>query len=731
MAFPLSPSNGQVTAVNGIVYTYDLANEAWYRSGATSANLITTDTANVTSNTSSVSTSTGALRVGGGAGIAGNLWAGNVYSTNYFYANGAAFTGGTGAVGYTGSAGVGYVGSTGYTGSQGVGYTGSAGIAAGTFTATAAGAITAGRAVVLNANASVSAAGQVVTSLLPSSSYPSAGSSNGRGSNSIAYDSTNNRVYVAYYDASSGTLKVVVGTPGTGTNATTTWGTPANSGISINNTTVSCAFDTVNSKLVVTFGNSSNAIQSVVCSYVAGPSVTFGTPTTIVTDGAYSYQLSRTTYDVASGNMLVVYKRYSASYLINAIVGTVSGTTISFGTGINIYTSATYDATFDVTYNSTGSNHVAAIADGATGSAYILTILATSVSVGSAAIFRNSATNMTIGALSTTYDSGSQRILVAHTSTTNVAYVSVGSISGTAITFGTATTLAFGGVFSAGTITAVSIAYDASVNRTDMIGSSSSASWMNDAIVSDLTFTEAANTQNIPQSTSLGALIYMPMIFLGGVVNQVMALLLRAATDYSIYSVLIRGYSVTTNAGSYFGLAAGTYTNGQAATITVLGGVNTNQTGLTANVVYYVAADGTLTSTAPGYGKVGVALSATTLLVNTQTITGYTGSTGSQGIQGNIGYTGSRGLIGYTGSSGVGYVGSIGYTGSAGVIGYTGSAGTGGGGNTSTSAIFSLPNTVTSNTTLASGNNAMSVGPITVNTGVSVTVPSGQRWVIL
>jgi hypothetical protein len=63
----------------------------------------------------------------------------------------------------------------------------------------------------------------------------------------------------------------------------------------------------------------------------------------------------------------------------------------------------------------------------------------------------------------------------------------------------------------------------------------------------------------------------------------------------------------------------------------------------------------------------------------------------------------------------------------------TGGSGTGGGGsgNSSTSAIFSLPNTVTSNTTLASGNNAMSVGPITVNTGISVTVPSGQRWVIL
>jgi hypothetical protein len=39
--------------------------------------------------------------------------------------------------------------------------------------------------------------------------------------------------------------------------------------------------------------------------------------------------------------------------------------------------------------------------------------------------------------------------------------------------------------------------------------------------------------------------------------------------------------------------------------------------------------------------------------------------------------------------------------------------------------------TVASSYTIASGNNAMSVGPITVASGQSVTVSSGQRWVVL
>lgn len=38
---------------------------------------------------------------------------------------------------------------------------------------------------------------------------------------------------------------------------------------------------------------------------------------------------------------------------------------------------------------------------------------------------------------------------------------------------------------------------------------------------------------------------------------------------------------------------------------------------------------------------------------------------------------------------------------------------------------------ISSNYTLTIGKNGMSVGPITINSGVVVTVPSGQRWVVL
>ena len=38
---------------------------------------------------------------------------------------------------------------------------------------------------------------------------------------------------------------------------------------------------------------------------------------------------------------------------------------------------------------------------------------------------------------------------------------------------------------------------------------------------------------------------------------------------------------------------------------------------------------------------------------------------------------------------------------------------------------------VTSNTILLNGTNYMSIGPITINSGVTVTVASGAVWVVL
>ena len=52
------------------------------------------------------------------------------------------------------------------------------------------------------------------------------------------------------------------------------------------------------------------------------------------------------------------------------------------------------------------------------------------------------------------------------------------------------------------------------------------------------------------------------------------------------------------------------------------------------------------------------------------------------------------------------------------------------GGNTTTNGLYEHAHTISSNYSITSGNNAIAAGPITINTGVSVTVPTGSTWVI-
>jgi hypothetical protein len=54
-----------------------------------------------------------------------------------------------------------------------------------------------------------------------------------------------------------------------------------------------------------------------------------------------------------------------------------------------------------------------------------------------------------------------------------------------------------------------------------------------------------------------------------------------------------------------------------------------------------------------------------------------------------------------------------------------------GGSNITAQGLWENALTISANYAIASGNSATSAGPITVASGVSVTIPSGSRWVIL
>jgi hypothetical protein len=59
-------------------------------------------------------------------------------------------------------------------------------------------------------------------------------------------------------------------------------------------------------------------------------------------------------------------------------------------------------------------------------------------------------------------------------------------------------------------------------------------------------------------------------------------------------------------------------------------------------------------------------------------------------------------------------------------------AGGGGATGTGSNRVFhENDQTVTADYTLTSGKNAMTAGPVTINSGITVTVPSGQTWTIV
>ena len=73
----------------------------------------------------------------------------------------------------------------------------------------------------------------------------------------------------------------------------------------------------------------------------------------------------------------------------------------------------------------------------------------------------------------------------------------------------------------------------------------------------------------------------------------------------------------TTN-DNYIGISQGAYTNGQTASIKVIGAIDTNQSGLTPNALCYINDSGTIVSSSTSGVIAGRALSPTTVLIKGQ-----------------------------------------------------------------------------------------------------------------
>jgi len=422
-----------------------------------------------------------------------------------------------------------------------------------------------------------------------------------------AYDATNNRAVIVYRDDSDGDkTKVVLGQI---SGTAVTFGTPAlmTADPMINPPPV--VFDSANNKVVVfhTHSTSPYPIKAYVGT-VSGSSISFGTAVTAYAglSGGGGNTMAAATFDITNSKIVLVWRDESNSNYGTAKVGTVSGTSISFGSAVIFNSTYVYNP--EITYDSGNSKVVVAYRDvtAGDGKAVVGTVSGTSISFGSTAQYESGEPNeIDIG-----YESSTGTVVVGYKDDGNSNYgtAAVGTVSGTSISFGTPVVFNNSGntnyikVVGSPDAGKVLVVYkDSNNDGSYQIGTVSGTSI---GFTTEADF-DASNVNDM-------SVVYdtTNKVFLISYHDQ-------PNSNYGTGIVLQIAYTSTTlTSENYIGLASNGYPDTAGATIDVQGAINDRQSGLTAGQSYYVQTDGTLTTTA-GDPSVfaGTAVSATKMIV--------------------------------------------------------------------------------------------------------------------
>ncbi len=316
----------------------------------------------------------------------------------------------------------------------------------------ASGTLSTGDTVVINADGTVSAVSEtnisqaVGTGVSFDSTLP--------GENCVVYDSNAQKVVITYRDTlDSNRGHAVVGTV-TPSDNSISFGTPVQ--FTTRNIEFSSAtYDSANNKVVVAYADSQGSRYGyAIVGDVSGTSISFGSETVF---NSYEVQEVAIGYDANAEKVVIVYEDWGNSNVGTAIVGTVSGTSISFGTEVTFDSNRSRE--MSVTYDSNAQKIVIAYKHDSdnSGEAIVGTVSGTSISFGSSTGFDSNNVN----SIFATYDSSSQKVVIAYRDVTNNSYgeAIVGTVSGTSISFGTSA------VFNSGISTFISATYDANVGK--------------------------------------------------------------------------------------------------------------------------------------------------------------------------------------------------------------------------------------------------------------------------
>ena len=297
---------------------------------------------------------------------------------------------------------------------------------AGSFTAVASGALSNGDTVVVNSDGTVSAVGS-------SAQYTDTGTVGSQTTfesgatvqyTSTVFDSNSNKVVIAYVDKGNSSYGTAV--VGTVSGTSISFGTPVVFESSATEYT-EAAFDSNANKVVISYRTSGG---KGIVGTVSGTSISFGTAVAFTSD----INNASITFDSNSNKVVISYVDGGNSNYGTSVVGTVSGTSISFGTPV-VFNSA-YVAFTKSTFDSNLNKAVIAFRDGNNyGKAVVGTVSGTSISFGTSVIFQQSSTDN----IGITFDSNANKVVIAYrnTSDSSNGKAIIGTVSGTAISFGT------------------------------------------------------------------------------------------------------------------------------------------------------------------------------------------------------------------------------------------------------------------------------------------------------
>tara|TARA_R110000824_G_scaffold295507_1_gene483866 strand:+ start:587 stop:1588 length:1002 start_codon:yes stop_codon:yes gene_type:complete len=260
---------------------------------------------------------------------------------------------------------------------------------------------------------------------------------------SSAFDSTNGKVVIAYHDyynSSAGTAVV-----GTVSGSSISFGTPVVFDTGPANFFM-LAFDSNSGKVVVAYpggGSGYGNNGTVAVGTVSGSSISFGTPVTWNTSYSTLTTDKGIVFDSTNNKMVIVYTDSTNSGYGTVVIGTVSGTSMTFGTPV-VFNSA-YTVSSAVTFDSTNSKVVIVYRDGGNANAstaIVSTVSGTSISLGSPVVFD---TQIQPQYFSPVFDPTSGKVNIFWTpSSAAAAFIIEGTVSGTSISFSERTEVAAG-----------------------------------------------------------------------------------------------------------------------------------------------------------------------------------------------------------------------------------------------------------------------------------------------